>query len=48
MKTYTVYFSLFSRKIKVDVVANNPVDAYERVKDAIRFERAEVKPNPPS
>jgi hypothetical protein len=39
MKTWTVYFELFGKKMKTDVQADSPYAAQCKVKDKIIFHR---------
>jgi len=43
MKTYTVYFEAFGRKMRTDVIASNESNAKLAVIDKIKFFKCEAK-----
>lgn len=45
MKSYTVYFELFGRKMKTTVEAESAIKAKELIKSKIIFHDVEVKPD---
>lgn len=45
MKSYTVYFELFGRKMKTTVEAESAIKAKEIIKSKIVFHDVEVKPD---
>jgi hypothetical protein len=45
MKTYTVYFEIFGKKMKTEVKAQDPAKARQQVIDKLIFHKVEVKDN---
>ena len=45
MKTYTIYFEIYGKKMKTTVYADNPTDAIEKFKNKINFIKVEQENN---
>jgi len=45
MKNYTIYFEIFGKKLKTDIIAENELKAKEIIRDKIIFNKIEINNN---